>query len=43
MPPPPIGPHISQPPYILPQLSLQIIFNIHRGEFGVEVEDLFVG
>ena len=42
MPPPPVGPHISQPLYIIPQFSLQIIFNIHGGEFGVEVEDLFV-
>ena len=42
MPPPPIGPHISQSLDVISQLSLQVVFNVHCGEFGVEVEDLFV-
>lgn len=42
MSPPPVGTHISQSPYVIRQLSPQVILNIHSGEFGVEVEDLFV-
>ena len=39
MPPPPVRPHIPQPQNVLPQLAPQLVFNLHLGQLGVDVDD----
>ena len=42
MPPPPVGSHISQPGNIVSQLPAQVVLDVQRCEFSVQVESLFV-
>ncbi len=39
MSPPPVRAHIPQPDYVLPQFPPQVVFNLHVGELGVDVDD----
>ena len=43
MSPPPITPHISQPPNILPHLPLRIVFDRHVRQLGRQLGDGALG
>ena len=39
MPPAPVRPHVAQPGDVLPQLAPELVFNLHLGQLGVDVDD----